>query len=104
MQIAQAAFDAARDHVDVVKAQQIEAQQQLAELKTQLAKAERDLEFTYVSAPVDGMFANRMVNVGDLVQPGQRLANVVPLDEVYIDANYKESQLERIRPGQPVKI
>jgi membrane fusion protein (multidrug efflux system) len=101
---AQAAYDAARDNVDVTKAQKAEAEAQLAELKTQLAKAERDLDFTYVRAPVDGIFSNRLVNVGDFVAVGQRLGNVVPLDDVYIDANYKETQLKRIRPGQPVTI
>ena len=101
---AQAAFDAARDNVDVTKAQQAEARAQLAELQTQLAKAERDLAFTAVRAPVDGTFSNRLVNTGDFIQAGQRLANVVPLNDVFIDANYKETQLKRIRPGQPVTI
>jgi membrane fusion protein, multidrug efflux system len=101
---AQAAYDNARDMVAVTRAQQAEAEAQLAELKTQLAKAERDLEFTYVRAPVDGTFSNRMVNVGDYINVGQRLANVVPLDDVFIDANFKETQLKRIRPGQPVTI
>jgi len=101
---AQAAFDAARDNVEVTKAQQTEARAQLAELQTQLAKAERDLAFTFVRAPVDGTFSNRLVNAGDFIQAGQRLGNIVPLDDVFIDANYKETQLKRIRPGQPVKI
>jgi membrane fusion protein, multidrug efflux system len=101
---AQAAFDAARDNVEVTKAQQAEAHAQLAELRTSLAKAERDLAFTSVRAPVDGTFSNRMVNTGDYIQAGQRLANVVPLNDVFIDANYKETQLKRIRIGQPVTI
>jgi membrane fusion protein (multidrug efflux system) len=101
---AQAAYDAARDNVDVTRAQQIEAKAQLAELKPQLAKAERDLDFASVRAAVDGTFSNRLVNVGDFVSVGQRLGNVVPLDDVFIDANYKETQLKRIRPGQPVTI
>ena len=101
---AQAAYDAARDNVEVTRAQQAEAQAQLAELQTTLAKAERDLEFTYVRSPVDGTFSNRLVNLGDYVAVGQRLANVVPLDDVFIDANFKETQLKRIRPGQPVTI
>ena len=101
---AQAAYDAARDNVEVTKAQQAEARAQLAELQTQLAKAERDLDFTQVRAPVDGTFSNRLVNVGDYVTLGQRLGNVVPLDDVFIDANYKETQLKRIRPGQTVTI
>jgi membrane fusion protein (multidrug efflux system) len=101
---AQAAYDTARDNVEVTRAQQAEAKAQLAELQTALAKAERDLEFTYVRAPVDGIFSNRLVNVGDYIAVGQRLANVVPLDDVFIDANFKETQLKRIRRGQPVTI
>ena len=104
LRAAQAAYDAARDNVDVTKAQQAEAQAQLAELKTSLAKAERDLGFASVRAPVDGIFSNRLVNTGDFIAVGQRLGNVVPLDDVYIDANFKETQLQRIRPGQGVTI
>ena len=104
VQGAQATLDAAQAQVDVIKAQKAEAEGQLQELRTALAKAVRDLSFTEVRAPVDGTFANRMVNIGDYVQVGQRLANVVPLDDVYIDANYKETQLGRLKPGQPVSI
>ncbi len=101
---ARAAADVARENVEVAKAQQAEARAQLMELQTNLAKAERDLEFTSVRAPVDGTFSNRMINSGDYITVGQRLANVVPLDEVFIDANFKETQLKRIRIGQPVTI
>jgi membrane fusion protein (multidrug efflux system) len=104
VQSAQAAYSAARDGVEVTKAQQDEARAQLAELQSSLAKAERDLDFTAVRAPVDGTFSNRLVNKGDFIQAGQRLGNVVPLNEVFIDANFKETQLRRIRPGQPVTI
>ncbi|QWG17428.1 HlyD family secretion protein [Bradyrhizobium sediminis] len=101
---AQAAYDAARDNVEVTRAQQAEARAQLMELQASLAKAQRDLDFTNVRAPVDGTFSNRLVNTGDFVQAGQRLGNLVPLNDVFIDANYKETQLKRIRPGQPVRI
>ena len=101
---AQAAYDTALNNVEVTKAQQAESRAQLAELQTTLAKAERDLDFTSVRAPVEGTFSNRMVNTGDFIVVGQRLGNVVPLDDVYIDANFKETQLKRIRPGQPVTI
>jgi membrane fusion protein (multidrug efflux system) len=101
---AQAAYDASRDNVEVTRAQQAEARAQLAELQTSLAKAERDLDFTSVRAPVDGTFSNRLVNTGDFIVMGQRLGNVVPLNDVFIDANFKETQLKRIRPGQPVTI
>jgi membrane fusion protein, multidrug efflux system len=101
---ARAAYDVAQSNVDVTKAQQAEARAQLMELQTTLAKAERDLDFTSVRAPVDGTFSNRMVNTGDFITVGQRLGNVVPLDDVFIDANFKETQLKRIRLGQPVTI
>jgi len=101
---AKAAYDAARDNVEVTKAQQNEARAQLAELQSALAKAERDLDFTNVRAPVDGVFSNRLVNTGDYINAGQRLANIVPLDGVYIDANFKETQLARLKPGQTVDI
>ncbi len=101
---AEAAYNAARDNVEVTKAQQSEARAQLAELKTTLAKAERDLDFTSVRAPVDGIFSNRLVSTGDYIQAGQRLGNVVPLDDVFIDANFKETQLRRLKPGQKVLI
>jgi membrane fusion protein (multidrug efflux system) len=104
VQSAQAALSAARDSVEVTKAQQDEARAQLAELQTSLAKAQRDLDFTSVRAAVDGTFSNRLVNVGDFIAAGQRLGNVVPLNDVFIDANFKETQLKRIRPGQPVTI
>jgi membrane fusion protein, multidrug efflux system len=101
---AQASIDAAVGNLDVLKAQQQEAARTLDELKTALAKAERDLSFTIIRAPVDGVFSNRAVQTGDYVQTGQRVASLVPLDDVYIDANFKETQLARLQPGQPVEI
>jgi membrane fusion protein (multidrug efflux system) len=101
---AQAMIDAANANLDVLKAQQQEAARTLDELKTAQAKAERDLSFTVIRAPVDGVFSNRAVQTGDYVQTGQRVGSLVPLDDVYIDANFKETQLQRIRPGQPVDI
>ncbi|MDB5485585.1 MAG: Secretion protein HlyD, partial [Tardiphaga sp.] len=85
-------------------AQKNEARATLLELQSSIAKAERDLAFTEVRAPVDGVFSNRIVNAGDYISPGQRLGNIVPLNDVYIDANLKETQLARLKPGQPVDI
>jgi membrane fusion protein (multidrug efflux system) len=104
VQSAQAAVDAADANVDVLKAQQQEAAKTLQELRTALAKAERDLSFTVIRAPVDGVIGNRAVQTGDFVQTGQRLASLVPLDDVYVDANFKETQLAHLRPGQKVTI
>jgi membrane fusion protein (multidrug efflux system) len=74
------------------------------ELRTALAKAERGLSFTVIRAKVDGVIGNRAMQVGDYVQVGQRLASLVPLDEVYVDANFKETQLAHLTPGQRVEI
>ena len=104
VQGAQAAVEAAEANVGVLKAQQEEAARSLKELNTALDKAQRDLSFTVIRAPMDGVVGNRAMQVGDYVQPGQRLASLVPLDAVYVDANFKETQLGRIKPGQPVKI
>jgi membrane fusion protein (multidrug efflux system) len=101
---AQAGIDAASANLDVLKAQQQEAARTLDEFKTALAKAERDFSFTVIRAPVDGVFSNRAVQTGDYVQTGQRIASLVPLDDVYVDANFKETQLARLQPGQPVSI
>jgi membrane fusion protein, multidrug efflux system len=101
---ARAAVDGAVANVDVLQAQQKEAVRTLDELKTSLAKAERDLSFTEIRAPVDGVVGNRAAQVGDFVQTGQRIAALVPLNDVFIDANFKETQLARLQPGQPVSI
>lgn len=101
---AKAAIEAAAAQVEVVKAQENEARGVLKQLQTAQAKAERDLSFTVIRAPFDGVIGNRAVQTGDFVQPGQRLASLVPLDAVYIDANFKETQLGDLKPGQPVDI
>jgi membrane fusion protein, multidrug efflux system len=104
VQGAQAAIDSAVANVEVLKGQRQEAISTLDELKTSRAKAERDLSFTVIRAPIDGVVGNRAVQVGDYVQTGQRLASVVPLADVYITANFKETQVARLRPGQQVAI
>lgn len=100
----EAAIEAATANVGVLKSQQEEARRTLKQFETSLAKAERDLSFTLIRAPFDGVIGNRAVQVGDYVQPTQRLASLVPLDAVYIDANLKETQLAKVHPGQPVSI
>jgi len=104
VQAADAAIAAASANVDVLKAQQEEARRTLQQYQTALAKTERDLSFTVIKAPFDGLIGNRAVQVGDYVQPTQRLASLVPMDAVYIDANFKETQLAGLKPGQPVRI
>jgi membrane fusion protein, multidrug efflux system len=104
VQGARAAIDSAAANVDVLKAQRQETISTLDELKTALAKAERDLSFTVIRAPLDGVIGNRAVQAGDYVQTGQRLASLVPLDDVFVTANFKETQVARLRPGQKVSI
>lgn len=102
--VAEAGVAAARGALEVLTAQGREAEQTLAELKTALDKAIRDLDFTRVVAPFDGVVGNKAVQPGQLVQPGTRLLALVPLDTVYVEANFKETQLARLRPGQPVEV
>jgi len=101
---AKAALAAAEANVKVLEAQQAEAESTLGELRTALAQAERDLSFTVVRAPVDGVVGNRAVHVGNLVQAGTRLVAIVPLDGVYVDANFKETQVGRLKAGQHVEV
>jgi membrane fusion protein (multidrug efflux system) len=101
---AKAAIDSAQATIEVTRAQETEARKVLGELQTSLAKAERDLAFTIVTAPVAGVVANRAAEVGNYVQPGTRVAALVPLDTVYVEANFKETQLARLKPGQVVDI
>jgi membrane fusion protein (multidrug efflux system) len=101
---AQAALAAAKANVDVLAAQQTEGRRVAAELRTAVEKAERDLSFTEIRAPVDGVIGNKAVEVGTFVQPGARLAALVPLASVHVDANFKETQLASLKPGQTVHI
>jgi membrane fusion protein (multidrug efflux system) len=104
VQASDAAVKTAAVNVDVIKAQKEEAARTLKQYETAQAKAERDLSFTVIRAPFDGVMGNRAMQVGDWVQPTQRLASLVPLEAVYVDANFKETQVNRLKPGQPVTI
>jgi membrane fusion protein (multidrug efflux system) len=99
-----AALDGAKANLDVLKAQRDEAARQRGELVTTLAKAERDLSFTQVLAPFDGVVGNKAAEVGNFVQPGTRLMALVPVNASYVDANFKETQLTDIKPGQKVDV
>ncbi len=67
-------------------------------------QAKVDLERTVLRAPVDGVISRRQVQIGQRVQPGQALMVVVPIQGAYVDANFKEVQLAKVRPGQPVTL
>ena len=101
---ADAQIAAAEANIAVLKGQRAEAEGQLKTLGLALDKAERDLGFTVLKAPYDGVVGNLSVQVGDLVSAGSRLAALVPTDRLYIDANFKETQLKKLVPGETVKI
>jgi len=101
---AQAGVSAAKANIEVLKAQRIEAARQADELKIAEQKAERDLSFTKVSAPISGLVANTNVQLGDLVNAGKRLMSIVPLEQVYVDANFKETQVGPLKIGDRATI
>ena len=101
---AQAALEAARRQIDVIKAQQLAAAAAVETDKAQLVQAKLNLSYTQILAPVDGMVGERSVEIGNTVAPGATLMTVVPLDDVYIRANYREVQLAHVRSGQHVTI
>ena len=76
----------------------------IREKEAKLKKADLDVSYTKLYAPTDGMISKKSAEVGNQVQPGQALMAVVPLDSVWVVANYKETQLENIRPGQKVEF
>ncbi|MBB2962072.1 HlyD family secretion protein [Methylobacterium sp. R2-1] len=101
---AEAALVAARANVAVLRAQTREAESLAAELRTAADRARRDLDFAVIRAPFDGVVGNKAVEAGAYVSPGSRIAALVPLQSVRVDANFKETQLGRVRPGQEVHI
>ncbi|AZO17489.1 HlyD family secretion protein [Mesorhizobium sp. M2A.F.Ca.ET.043.05.1.1] len=101
---ADAQIAAAQANIGVLEAQRAESASTLASLQLTRDKAQRDLSFTVLKAPYDGVVGNRSVEQGDLVSPGQKLAVVVPMDKLYIVGNFKETQLGRMVPGEKVRI
>jgi membrane fusion protein (multidrug efflux system) len=106
----QAKLDAAKARV-VAAASQVEVAQSkvktagdsVDQSRALLARAELDLSYTKMFAPVPGTIANKNVEPGNYVQPGQLLFSIVP-EDLYVIANYKETQLERMRPGQKAVV
>ncbi|MFY9833622.1 MAG: HlyD family secretion protein [Methylocystis sp.] len=104
LQSAAAALDAAKKQLDVIKAQQQTARAAIMLDEAQLAQAKLNLSYTRIPAPVDGMVAQRVVQVGNVIAPGATLMAVVPLDQAYIVSNYLEVDLLHVRAGQKVTI
>ncbi|MEZ2407439.1 membrane fusion protein (multidrug efflux system) [Bosea sp. OAE752] len=101
---ANAGVTAAEANIKVLEAQRVEAARQIDELKVAEDKAARDLTFMKIDAPIDGLVANTNVQLGDLVGAGKRLMSIVPLDQVYVDANFKETQIGPLKIGDKASV
>ncbi len=101
---AEAGVATAQANRAVITAQRAETQATISGLTASRNKAQRDLDATVLRAPFDGTVGNLSVAVGDLVAPGKRLLAVVPLREVYIEANFKETQIADLAPGTKVHL
>lgn len=99
-----AAAGAAGEQRTVLLAQLAVAHAQLRNAEAAQQRAELDLDHTELRAPQDGVIARRSARVGAHVAPGTALMAVVPVQQAYIVANYLETQLARVKPGQPVTI
>jgi membrane fusion protein, multidrug efflux system len=95
--------NAAPQQIAVSRAQVDTAGADIAQAQTAVAQAELDLSHTKIYAPEDGVVTKKVVVEGALLTPGQPLLAIVP-DELYVTANFKETQLTWMRPGQPVEI
>lgn len=76
----------------------------VAAARARLQQARLNLARTVIRAPITGVVTNRQVQIGQRVQAGSPLMTLVPTDAVFVDANFKESQLKNVRPGQPVEL
>ena len=100
----QASLVTALKQVDVLKAELAQAKATLARSEAVQNQAELNLSYTDIVSPGDGVVGNRTLRVGQYVQTGTQLMSIVPVAQAYIVANYKETQLTNVRPGQPVEI
>ena len=82
----------------------IDTSPDVAAAKAALDQARLDLSRTVIRAPIDGVVTNRQVQVGQRIAAGNSVMTIVPLGTVYVDANFKEGQLTRVRPGQSAEL
>jgi len=99
-----AVIAAQRHQLEVLQGTKKQRAADLEGARAALRAAELRLGYTRIVAPFDGVVSERQVQVGDYVNIGTNLINVVPLPNVYVIANYKETQLTHVRPGQTVVI
>ena len=86
------------------QAQARSAQALVQQRKTQLEQAQLNLQYTTVRAPFAGIVGNKSIQVGQVIQAGQQALALIPLEEMYVTANFKENQLKRMRAGQKVTL
>jgi membrane fusion protein (multidrug efflux system) len=98
------AAQTAPEQVTAQRARAAAAQARVQQMHAQVKQAELNLEYATVKSPVKGTVSRKSVEVGQVVQPGQPLMAVIALDRVWITANFKETQLENMRPGQAVVV
>jgi membrane fusion protein (multidrug efflux system) len=94
----------APQQVAATKARAASAEAEVAQRRADLAQAELNLKYATVKAPTRGVVTKRSLEVGQIVQPGQPLCALVDLDGVWVTANFKETQLRHMKPGQAVSI
>src|SRR5262252_2662567 len=99
-----AALTAEQNQLAVQQSQQREEEARLQQARASLWLAKNDLDNTVIRAPVSGIAGNRAGQVGQYVKPGTQLLSLVPLPNVYVTANFKETQLTRMRPGQIAEV
>jgi len=99
-----AAVGAREANTVLIAGTSVENHPEVLAARTRFDQARVDLERTVIRAPFDGVVAQRSVEIGQRVQPGQRLMAVVPVERIYVDANFKEGQLREVRVGQPVHL
>ncbi|WP_338829918.1 HlyD family secretion protein [Bradyrhizobium sp. 27S5] len=104
VQASRAVIAAQRHQLEVLQGTKKQRAADLDAAKALLASAKLKLGYTKIIAPFDGVTGERQVQPGDYVNIGTNLINVVPLPNVYVIANYKETQLTNVRPGQPVEV
>jgi membrane fusion protein, multidrug efflux system len=106
-QQAQAGLRAAQtgpEQIAAIRARAASASARAQQAKASLNQAELNLQYTVIKAPTKGIVSRKSVEVGQVIQPGQPLMALIPLDTVWITANFKETQLRDMHPGQPVTI
>jgi membrane fusion protein (multidrug efflux system) len=94
----------APQQISVIQARAAAAEAHAQQARAQLAQAELNLQYATVKAPVKGLVSRKTVEPGQIVQPGQPLMALIPLEEVWVTANFKETQLQNMRPGQRATV